>query len=119
MTKRFGLRNMAVLVAALIVLSQVVAAQGMISQFSTLCTNIKNIIPVVALLMFIMAGGVYAIGQVLGAETRARASVWATAMLVGGVIGLIIAASAQTLLNIFAGASLGSAATTISTGVTC
>jgi hypothetical protein len=40
--------------------------------------------------MFIMAGGVYAIGQVLGAETRARASVWATAMITGAVIGLVI-----------------------------
>jgi hypothetical protein len=91
----------------------------MVSQLSALCTNIKSIIPVVALLMFIMAGGVYAIGQVLGAETRARASVWATAMLVGGVIGLIIAASAQTLLNIFAGASLGTSATSIGTSVAC
>ncbi|MFH1447725.1 MAG: hypothetical protein ABIG39_02580, partial [Candidatus Micrarchaeota archaeon] len=55
----------------------------------------------------ILAGGIYAIGQVLGAETRARASVWATAMLVGGVIGLIIAASAQYLVSIFAQFTIG------------
>ncbi|MCX6778480.1 MAG: hypothetical protein NT157_06395, partial [Candidatus Micrarchaeota archaeon] len=50
---------------------------------------------------------IYAIGQVLGSETRARATVWATAMLVGGIIGLIIAASAQFFLETFLDFSIG------------
>ncbi|MFH1471040.1 MAG: hypothetical protein ABIF01_04790, partial [Candidatus Micrarchaeota archaeon] len=71
-------------------------------------------------LMFIMAGGIYAIGQMLGAETRARASVWATAMLVGGVIGLVIAASANFLLTMFAtGLGSGGSATSLDTSISC
>ena len=120
MTRRFGLLNRAALFGALVLLSNVVSAQtAMQSQLETICQNIKGVVPIVALLMFIMAGGIYAIGQVLGAETRARASVWATAMLVGGVIGLIIAASAQFLLETFVQFSLGSTATSLSTSFNC
>ena len=103
---RSGL-NAGVLLVALVLLSGIAFAD-MASGINELCKTIKGIVPIVALLMFIMAGGVYAIGQVMGAETRARASVWATAMLVGGIIGLIIAASAGFLLNMFINASLGS-----------
>ena len=118
MTRRFGVLNRAALFVALVLVSNVVFAD-MSSSLTALCGTIKGIVPVVALLMFIMAGGIYAIGQVLGAETRARASVWATAMLVGGVIGLIIAASAGFFLNMFA-QSLGTGGPTISfTSVTC
>ena len=102
---------------ALVLLSNVVAAD-LVSSLTTVCANIKAIVPIVALLMFILAGGIYAIGQVLGAETRARASVWATAMLVGGVIGLIIAASAQFLIQMFA-QSIGGTSTSLNTSVTC
>jgi hypothetical protein len=103
--------NAAVLLVALVLLSGIAFAQGMLSGLNSLCATIKSIVPVVALLMFIMAGGIYAIGQIMGAETRARASVWATAMLVGGIIGLVIAASAGFLLSMFAQASLGSGGT--------
>ena len=40
--------------------------------------------------LIIVAAIVYAGGQILGAETRSRASVWATAMIVGAVIGIVI-----------------------------
>ncbi|MBI5222842.1 hypothetical protein HY990_00305, partial [Candidatus Micrarchaeota archaeon] len=33
---------------------------------------------------------IYAVGQVMGAETRARATVWATAMLLGALIAGVI-----------------------------
>jgi hypothetical protein len=118
MTRRIGM-NMAVLVMALAILSNVVFAQGLVDSLTGLCTTVKGIVPVVALLMFIMAGGIYAIGQVLGAETRARASVWATAMLVGGVIGLIIAASANFLLTMFAQSLGGASSLDDVSGVVC
>ena len=109
--------NAAVLVMALAILSNVVFAD-LVSSLTELCTTVKGIVPVVALHRFIMAGGIYAIGQVLGAETRARASVWATAMLVGGVIGLIIAASANFLLTMFA-QTLGGTDMSLDTTVVC
>ncbi len=42
------------------------------------------------MIMILLAGATYAFGQVLGAETRARASVWATAMMTGALIGALI-----------------------------
>jgi len=50
----------------------------------------KSLMGAIVFALIIMAAIVYAAGQVLGAETRARASVWATAMIVGAVIGIII-----------------------------
>ncbi|VVC02598.1 Uncharacterised protein [Candidatus Burarchaeum australiense] len=51
--------------------------------------------------MLLIAGLIYAAGQIMGAETRARANVWATALLTGGIIGLLIAASAPYVLQLF------------------
>lgn len=50
----------------------------------------KALMASIVFALVIMAAIVYAAGQVLGAETRARASVWATAMIVGAIIGIII-----------------------------
>jgi len=110
--------------ACLLVLAEAVAVQatttttttttgtgGITNALTNICTTIKAIVPIVALLMFIIAGAVYAAGQVMGAETRARANVWSTAMLVGGIIGLIIAASAPYFVNIFSQFTLGSTGT--------
>jgi hypothetical protein len=120
MTRRFGMLTRAALLVAVVLLSNVVSAQLDV-QLNAVCQTIKGIVPIVALLMFIMAGGIYAIGQVLGAETRARASVWATAMLVGGVIGLIIAASAGYLLTMFMNSGIGTSTigTPMSATLTC
>ena len=119
MTRRFGMLNRAALLVALVLLSNVVSASTLVSSLSGLCQTVKGIVPIVALLMFIMAGGIYAIGQVLGAETRARASVWATAMLVGGVIGLVIAASAGYFLQMFATSLGDSGGISLNTGAFC
>ena len=118
MTRRFGVLSRAALLVAFVLLSNVASAQ-LASQLLSVCLTIKGIVPVVALLMFIMAGGIYAIGQVLGAETRARAAVWSTAMLVGGAIGLIIAASAGYLLRMFSGAAIGTSATSLASTAAC
>jgi len=63
----------------------------------------KALMASIVFALVIMAAIVYAAGQVLGAETRARASVWATAMIVGAVIGIII----FVLLPQILGAMLG------------
>lgn len=88
----------------LVVLSSLVMAttstfSGLQNALTTLCSGIKNLIPIVAFLMIVAAGVVYAAGQLLGAETRARASVWATAMLIGAVIGLLIVVVTPTVLS--------------------
>lgn len=84
------------------------------SAVSCLCYNLIQILPVVSMLMVIGAGVVYAAGQIMGAETRARANTWATAMLVGAIIGILIVAVAPSILSALYG---GSGANSINTGI--
>ena len=67
---------------------------------SALCCGLTSLLPVAAMLMIVIAGVIYAAGQVMGAETRARANVWATAALTGALIGILIYAVAPGVLGI-------------------
>jgi galactitol-specific phosphotransferase system IIC component len=42
----------------------------------------------------------------MGAEVRGKAAVWAQALLIGAILGLLIAAMAQPLVDLFSGAAL-------------
>ncbi|MFA5049781.1 MAG: hypothetical protein WC501_02125, partial [Candidatus Micrarchaeia archaeon] len=44
---------------------------------------VRTIMGAVMLILIVMAAIIYAAGQVMGAETRARANVWATSMFLG------------------------------------
>ena len=63
---------------------------GISSALSQLCDAAKTFLAAAIMIMIFMAGATYALGQILGAETRARASVWATSMIIGAVIGIVI-----------------------------
>jgi hypothetical protein len=65
----------------------------------TLYCALIQVLPIVSMLMIIAGGCTYAAGQIMGAETRARASQWATAMLIGAVIGILIVTVAPTVLD--------------------
>ncbi|MEW6722124.1 MAG: hypothetical protein AB1324_02595 [Candidatus Micrarchaeota archaeon] len=71
-----------------------------------LCSQAKFFLAVSAMVLVILAGAVYAIGQILGAETRARAAVWATAMLTGAVIGIVIYAIMPPIINALLGSTV-------------
>ncbi len=64
-----------------------------------MCNDLACVLPVVSMLMIIGAGVVYVAGQMMGAETRARANTWATAMLLGAVIGILIVVVAPAVLH--------------------
>jgi len=71
---------------------------------AALCTIkwiVYGLLPTVALIMFMLAGLAYASGQVFGAETKARAQNWATSLLVGGIVGIVLAILAPAILDIF------------------
>ena len=72
---------------------------------STLCVSLTSILPIASMLMVVVAGVIYAAGQLMGAETRARANVWATAALTGALIGLLIYAIAPAVLQTIYGGS--------------
>lgn len=72
---------------------------GVMGAVSSLCGGISTMVPVVAMLMTVVGGVVYASGQMMGAETRARANVWATAALVGAVTMMLIIAITPPVLK--------------------
>lgn len=76
------------------------------SSLSNIQNQITTLVPIISLVMIVLAGLVYAAGQVMGAEMRSRASVWATSLLVGAIIGLVLAASAGGIVGMFSGAAL-------------
>ena len=69
------------------------------SAISSLCQGLTQMLPVAAMLMIILAGVIYAAGQIMGAETRARANVWATAALTGALIAILIAVVAPPVMQ--------------------
>ena len=69
---------------------------------SALCQGLNQMVPVAAMLMVLLASVIYATGQMMGAETRARANVWATSALTGAIIGILISVIAPSVLQIIA-----------------
>ena len=72
---------------------------------SALCSGLYTMVPVAAMLMVLLASVIYATGQMMGAETRARANVWATSALTGALIGILIYAVAPSVLQTIYGGS--------------
>ena len=64
-----------------------------------LCDGLTSLLPIAAMLGIVLAGVIYAAGQMMGAETRARANVWATAALTGALIAILIAVVGPAVLN--------------------
>jgi len=91
------------LFAVLLVMGAVLIAANPLastaSAISSLCCGLKTLLPVAAMLMIVLAGVIYAAGQMMGAETRARANVWATAALTGALIAVLIYAIAPAVLG--------------------
>ena len=52
-----------------------------------------------AILMVFGAAVAYAAGQILGAELRARANVWAHAMFIGAIIGILLSQVVPWILS--------------------
>ncbi len=97
------MRKIGVLFVMAAMVASVFAATSMLSGLTgaldSLCVGLKSMLPVAAMLMIILAGVIYAAGQMMGAETRARANVWATACLTGALIAILIAVVAPAVLN--------------------
>ncbi|MFA4982980.1 MAG: hypothetical protein WC588_02065 [Candidatus Micrarchaeia archaeon] len=78
-------------------------ATGGVAQLTTalssLCTTMTELLPVVAMLMVVLGAVIYASGQMMGAETRARANVWATAALTGAVMAILLVTVSPAILS--------------------
>ena len=90
----------AILLSAGAAFAQTTALQDALS---ALCSGLSSMVPVAAMLMVLLASVIYAVGQMMGAETRARANVWATSCLTGALIGIMISVVAPGVLGLIAG----------------
>jgi len=67
---------------------------------------VSSVLVIVIFLLIVAAAVVYAGGQLLGAETRARASVWATSMFIGALIGVLIYVIMPMIINAMTGSNV-------------
>ena len=94
------MRKLFVIMLALTALAVAASPLSNVSTaINSLCQGLKSLLPVASMLMVVVAGVIYAAGQIMGAETRARANVWATAALTGALIGVLIYAVAPSVLS--------------------
>ena len=78
------------------------------SAVSSLCGGLVSLLPIAAMLGVVLGGVIYGLGQIMGAETRARANVWATAALTGAIIAVLITVVAPAVLEtVYGGTILG------------
>jgi len=68
---------------------------------------VTGVLPTLSLILFLFAGLAYAAGQAFGAETKAKAQGWAMSLLVGGIIGIVLAVLAPILVQIFVTMAIG------------
>lgn len=88
---------------AALVFAQNSPTSQLLQALRDLCSSLRTLVPVAAMLMVLFASVVYATGQMMGAETRARANVWATSALTGALIGILISVVAPAVLATIAG----------------
>ncbi len=89
-------------VILLLAVSMLSFAQGtanITSGIFSLCSFISNLLPVISALLVVGAGASYAGGQLMGAETRARANIWATGMITGALFGILISVAGPAILG--------------------
>ncbi len=74
----------------------------------TLCgfvSGVRNIVGILAVALFLIGGVLYAVSHFLPSSLDFKKSLtsWSTAMIVGGIIGLIIVLLAQPLVSLLTG----------------
>ncbi len=75
--------------------------QRLILGLNNLCVNLTSILPIIAILLFVLAAVIYGVGHVFGAEMKSKATGWATSMVVGAVISLLIFLLTKPVLSVF------------------
>jgi hypothetical protein len=67
---------------------------------NNICATIRNLLPIVALLLFMIAALIYGIGKVLGQEFRSKSESWAITIVIGAIIGLVLGLSAPFVIEV-------------------
>lgn len=67
---------------------------------NNICVYVSSMVPIISVILVVIAGLVYSIGKVLGQEYRAKTETWATTIVIGAVLGLILALSAPFIVGV-------------------
>ncbi len=96
------------ILASCLLLTAILFAQGtsevterLIIGLNDICVQLTQILPIIAIVLFVLAAVIYGIGHVFGAEMKSKATGWATSMVVGAVISLLIFLLARPILSVF------------------
>lgn len=92
-------RALLLIAALLLCTASFAIGEDIAVSLNRLCVGVKGILPIAAMLMVVLGAVLYAAGQLMGAETRARANVWATAALTGAMMAILMAAITPAALN--------------------
>ncbi|MCX6770624.1 MAG: hypothetical protein NTX79_01070 [Candidatus Micrarchaeota archaeon] len=101
-----GMRLVFIIALALPLLSASSGLTALKDALSALCTGLTSMLPVAGMLMTLLAAVIYAAGQMMGAETRARANVWATAALTGAMMAILISVIAPSVIGMIYGSAV-------------
>jgi len=101
-----GMKLVFIVALALPLLSAASGLTALKSALDSLCSGLSSMLPVAAMLMTMLAAVIYAAGQMMGAETRARANVWATAALTGAMMAILIAVVAPSVMGMVYGGAI-------------
>jgi len=101
-----GMKLIFIIALALPLLSAASGLTALKDALSSLCSGLTSMLPVAAMLMTMLAAVIYAAGQMMGAETRARANVWATAALTGAMMAILISVVAPSVMGMIYGSSI-------------
>ena len=101
-----GMGFVLIVLMALPLLSAVNGMTALKNALTSLCTGLTSMLPVAAMLMTVLGAVIYASGQMMGAETRARANVWATAAVTGAMMAVLIAVVAPSVIGLVYGSTV-------------
>lgn len=98
------------------------ASSKIINAVCSVYNLLNGVLPVIAFVLFVLAGVAYAAGNFFGAEMRAKATGWAMNMITGAIIALILSTVGPSILTALYGTSVGaelcSSSSTSSSGST-
>lgn len=85
-------------------LSFTLVSAGIMELVNNLCYGIRSTMPLIALTLFIIAALIFGIGKVLGQEYRSKTEKWAMTILIGSILGLILALTSPFIITALYGA---------------
>jgi hypothetical protein len=67
---------------------------------NNICATMRDLLPIVALLLFMIAALIYGIGKLLGQEFRSKTESWAITIVIGAIIGMVLGLSAPFIIEV-------------------